>query len=66
MNAEELPDDADTVKFVGEAAWLRYNDLLGLFPIHSIVLQHSYHWHFLSLSVSFVQTSADCRHETEL
>ncbi|KAJ7802096.1 hypothetical protein B0H14DRAFT_2893447 [Mycena olivaceomarginata] len=45
LNAEELPDDAGTVKFVVEAAWMRYNDLLALYKHQQIAhMKQNFDW----------------------
>lgn len=58
MNDEELFDDSYTIKFVVEAAWLRYNDLLGtrLASLGTLVPIDRFR---------VLQTSANHRHEAE-
>ncbi|KAJ7689549.1 hypothetical protein B0H17DRAFT_633894 [Mycena rosella] len=45
MNAEELYDDSYTVKFVVEAAWLRYNGLVDFYKNQQIIdLKQNFDW----------------------
>ncbi|KAJ7657383.1 hypothetical protein DFH06DRAFT_1131873 [Mycena polygramma] len=55
MNEEELFDDRVTVKFVIEAAWLRYNDLLEFYKHQQVIdMKQSFDWFSCGLFKSLV------------